>query len=202
MTDTTTHSLTDTAIDWEASDVRPADFDGLTPDEQQALRLEYCEHEKERLRAIALHARLAARGLGAEADVLRVQTLYGNVPAGAGKAERLEALETIVAQLEQGAIPGLLEAIASGAGTSAALRLLAAVQSPDNAAGFGERLAVALICKGDDEGPAFQLPADVAEKALAAIEIAAQSLENRLELVTEALQRLKTTRGGTSGLLQ
>jgi hypothetical protein len=199
MTDTATHTLADSSIDWSASDCAPLDLATLAPDERKALSEQYFNLEKERVRALALHQRLAARGLGAQADLLRVKTLYGNM---GDKAERLEAIETIVAQLESGTVPGLLEAIATGAGTSAALRLLAAVQCPDSPAGFGERLAVAVICRGDDDGAAFHLPVDVTDQTLEAIEIAAECLKNRLEIVETALERLTAAREGTGGPLQ
>lgn len=198
MTDTAP-TFADVAIDWSASDCATLDVATLAPDERQALNEEYFDLEKSRVRALALHQRLAARGLGAQADVLRVKTLYGNM---GDKTERLEALEAIVAHLELGAVPGLLEAIATGAGTAAALRLLSAVQGPDTPAGFGERLAVAIICKGDDEGTAFEMPSEVTDQTLEAIETAAANLRNRLEVVQTALERLTSAREGTSGPLQ
>jgi hypothetical protein len=180
-------------------DCVPVDFAALPREVQDAINAQVFEYEKERLRAQALHARLAARGLGVQANVLRVQDLYGDFPPG--KTEKLGAIEAIVAQLEQGAVPALLKAIDDGAGTTAALRLLADVQSAHNAASFGERLAVALICKLDNDD-AFRLPADIEEQTLEAIEIAAESLKHRLELVEEALQRLQAARTGIGGPLQ
>lgn len=189
MTDTA-HIVAEPNIDWTASDCVPLDIATLSPDERQALDEQYFEIEKDRLRALALHQRLAARGLAEEADVLGIQWLYGNVPIGAHKAERLAALETIVAQLECGAVPGLLDAIANGAGTSAALRLLSAVQAPDNAAGFGERVAVAVICKADDDAAALRMAGDVLDHTRDALAIAAESLRSRLEVVETAIARL------------
>lgn len=179
-------------------DCVPVDFAALPREVQNAISAQLLEYEKERLRAQALHARLAARGLAAQADVLHVKHLYGNIN---GEDKQLAAIEAIVAQLENGAVPALLKAIADGAGTTAALRLLADVQSPDNAAGFGERLAVALICKIDNDDD-FRLSVDIEEQTLEAIEIAAESLKNRLEIVETALARLSTARERNGGALQ
>jgi hypothetical protein len=46
------------------------------------------------------------------------------------------------------------------------------------------------------------LPAEINEQTLETIEIAAESLKNRLQIVETSLERLKTARAGTGGPLQ
>ena len=179
-------------------DLVPFDFESLTAEAKADFVRQSWEFEKQRTRARALHERLAAHGLGHEADVLRVSRLADFPRTGA----ELDALEAIVAQLERGQPLELLPALQGGIGTEAALRLLSAVQAPDNAAGIGERVAVAVICRTDDDGAGLDLSSDVTAIARESIEIAAASLRNRLEVAETALQRLTAAREGKAGPLQ
>lgn len=115
-------------------------------------------------------------------------------------ASQLEALETIVARLDLGATPDLMNALRTGAGTQAALQLLNNVLRFDGPTANGERYAVALICKSDDEGGAFHIGADVSDALLTAIEGSEESLRNRLALTQEALRRLRAAGVGQGPL--
>ena len=163
-----------------AGDAEPVDVTSLSSASQEALARIIADFERHRLRAEALHERLAERGLAREAEILRVRQL---------EASQLDALEAIVARLEIGAMPDLLAALQTG-GTDAALHLLEHVQDPENSAAFGERVALAVICRTDDEGLDFHIASDAGDKIREAIEVTAESLRNRLELVDEALRRL------------
>lgn len=180
-------------------DVEPIDVSTLSPNQQRRITEEMWALERERLRAASLHERLSKHGLAKEADTLHVKWLYGNI---GDKAARLDAIEKIVARLEGGATADLLVSLRTGAGTSAALRLLAQVQSPHTQAALGERIAVAVICKSDDEGLAFNLSGDVAGRVRETIEDAADSLRRRLALAEDALERLSAAGVGRTGPLQ
>lgn len=175
-----------TAAEQQPADLVPFDFDKLSREAKEDYVLQAWAFERKRMRARALHERLAAYGLGREADTLHVAKLANFPREGA----ELDALESIVSKLERGARLELLPVLQGGTGLEAALRLLSAVQTPDNAAGFGERVAVAVICKADDDAAALRMAGDVLDHTRDALAIAAESLRSRLEVVETAIARL------------
>lgn len=177
MTNTLLHiwNSQDGAEHWPtAGDYAPADTNTPSGEQLRDLALQ-------KLRADSLHERLAERGLAREAEVLSIRQL---------DASKLDALEAVVARLESGVMPDLLAALRTNAGTAATLNLLKRVQDPDSAAAFGERFALAVICKADDEGHDFHVASDDGYKIREVVEGAAEELRNRLELVEEGLRRL------------
>lgn len=182
---------------YEPGDAELVDFASLSPRMQEAVARAAADAERQRLRAETLFQRLAAHGLNKEAETLKIRDLYGNADNRIG---RLDALEKIVATLELGPMPELRAALRIGAGTQAALRLLSRVQNPEGAAAIGERFAVAVICESDERGDAFDMPAHVGASLLDAVEGAEESLLSRLELVREALHRLRVAGAGDASV--
>lgn len=180
-------------------DAEPVDIETLPPATQGQILKGVAEYEKQKLRAAALYERLAARGLAPEADVLGVLSLTGNIN---DEPARLDALESIVGIIERSPLPNILDALSSSSGTQAGLRLLARIHAPDSTAAYGERFAVATICKSDTEGSAFEISGDAGVALRATIEEARASLANRLEMIEEALRRLDDANIGQKGPLQ
>lgn len=167
-------------------DAVPVDFRSLAPGVQDQIMQQTADLERRKLRAAALHERLTAYGLGDQADVLGVRNLIDNLGRG---AKRLDAIEEIVAVLEQGPSALLLDQLKRGKGTDAALRLLARVHDPRSAAAFGERLALTLICESD-AGTLDESHPDASGWA-DALDDTEQALRNRLEIVQTARNRLR-----------
>lgn len=167
-------------------DAVPVDFATLVPGVQVQIMQQITELERQELRAAALHERLAAYGLGAQADVLGLRNLISNLGRD---AERLDAIEEIVAVLEAGPATLLFDRLKRGTGTAAALRLLDRVHHPKGAAAFGERLAVSILCEAD-AGALNEGHPDAAGWA-DALDDTEQALRNRLEIVQTARNRLR-----------
>lgn len=181
-----------------ASDVESVDLATLPMEGRLGIEAQLEAWDRQRLRAAALHERLAERGLAEEAEQLGVRHMHGNADS---KAASLDPLESIVARLDLGATPDLLAALRSSAGMDAALGLLNQVIAPYGAAAFGERIAVAVICKADDDGDDFAISGENGRDVIEAIESAEESLRNRLELVEDALRRLRAAGVGEEGPL-
>lgn len=169
-------------------DAEPLDIASLSHNMQQEIARQLHALERQKLRAAVLFQRLAAHGLDKEAETLGVRYLYENT---ADSTAKLDALERIVGTLEFGPMLELRAALRTGAGTQAAMHLLSRIQNPESAAAVGERYALAVICESDEREDALDFPADAGRSVLEAVEGAEETLLNRLELVQEALHRLR-----------
>lgn len=190
------HVEQDTTALHTYNDAQPLDFAALSPAAQRMVVQSIAQWDKQRHRAAALHERLEAYGLAAEAQVLRVRDLICNVNDDPLK---LAALESIVAKLERPAA-SLATAINTGAGSRAALSLLKRIHDPAGALATQERLAVMTIVKADEDGAAFYLSDEARCPLIEAIEGLEESLQNRLEIAQEALQRLRSLKAGADHL--
>lgn len=166
-------------------DCSPLDVQTL-PDDTRRLIIEAAmAYDKRCLRAAALHQSLAARGLAAEADALRIRSWNSD-----WDAPKLEAMEALTMKLLSGGADQFTSAIDAG-DQREVLAALGRLHDPTGPIATGERLAAILICKDEAELSESLRARDVAEALLEQIERTADSLERRLSISLEAIDRLK-----------